>query len=83
MTVQATGNRHAASRATHPFGWLASQHKRPPDKTEERIDEGLEETFPASDPPAIGGASRIDPSKPPREHGRHAPDAPSKPGNPR
>jgi hypothetical protein len=28
---------------------------------EERIDKGVEETFPASDPPAVGGATRIGP----------------------
>ncbi|MBI0325597.1 hypothetical protein I6G79_00745 [Burkholderia plantarii] len=31
---------------------------RPPEK---RIDETLEDTFPASDPPATGGVTRIDP----------------------
>ena len=31
---------------------------------EERIDHGVDETFPASDPPAVGGATRIDPQHP-------------------
>ncbi len=31
---------------------------------EERIDHGVDETFPASDPPAVGGATRIDPKDP-------------------
>jgi len=30
------------------------------DKSEEMIDEGLEESFPASDPPATGGITRIE-----------------------
>ncbi|MGN6650250.1 hypothetical protein [Trinickia sp.] len=33
---------------------------------EERIDHGVDETFPASDPPAVGGATRIDPDQRPR-----------------
>lgn len=33
---------------------------------EERIDHGVEETFPASDPPAVGGATRIDPESSPK-----------------
>ena len=40
---------------------------------EERIDHGVDETFPASDPPAVGGATRIDPDRP-------SPDRPNKPG---
>jgi hypothetical protein len=31
---------------------------------EKRIDHGVDETFPASDPPAVGGATRIDPDTP-------------------
>ncbi|MBJ9965178.1 hypothetical protein [Burkholderia seminalis] len=78
MTAYATGRHDAVSLAAGLFRLAPS---RPPseDKTEERIDEGLEETFPASDPPAIGGASRIDPAKPSGTHERHAPDAPSPP----
>ncbi|RDU97565.1 hypothetical protein [Trinickia dinghuensis] len=33
---------------------------------EERIDHGVDETFPASDPPAVGGATRIDPKPSPK-----------------
>lgn len=33
---------------------------------EERIDHGVDETFPASDPPAVGGATRIDPKQSPK-----------------
>ncbi|MGN6669724.1 MAG: hypothetical protein ACTHKH_22545 [Trinickia sp.] len=43
---------------------------------EERIDHGVEETFPASDPPAVGGATRIDPKSPPKD----SPKNPPKPG---
>src|SRR5690349_20489387 len=40
-----------------------SNEKRQNEKRheEERIDHGVDETFPASDPPAVGGATRIDP----------------------
>lgn len=39
--------------------------KRPAEKNheEERIDHGVDETFPASDPPAVGGPTRIDPDR--------------------
>lgn len=54
---------------------------------EERIDHGVDETFPASDPPAVGGATRIDPSRPAKpgeggasEDGGGSDDTPS-PGN--
>ncbi|KGT02305.1 hypothetical protein Y036_5271 [Burkholderia pseudomallei] len=35
-------------------------------RSEDRIDKALEDTFPASDPPATGGVTRVDPSKPTR-----------------
>lgn len=78
MTVYATGRRDAVSPAAGRLGLATS---RPPskDKTEERIDEGLEESFPASDPPAVGGATRIDPAKPSGEHERRAPHVPTPP----
>ncbi|RQS08751.1 hypothetical protein DIE07_18240 [Burkholderia sp. Bp9002] len=80
MIVHATGSRAARVSAAGLSRLLASQRKPPPpDKTEERIDEGLEETFPASDPPAIGGGTRIDPAKPSGERGKHTPATPSKP----
>ncbi|SFU23954.1 hypothetical protein [Paraburkholderia aspalathi] len=34
------------------------------DKTEEQIDEAVENTFPASDPPSTGGSTWIDPGQP-------------------
>ncbi|WP_322024634.1 hypothetical protein [Burkholderia sp. BCC1977] len=78
MTVSAPGRRDAVSPAA---GLLSQATSRKPsdDKTEERIDEGLEETFPASDPPAVGGATRIDPARPSGERERRAPDAPPPP----
>ncbi|MBR8317986.1 MULTISPECIES: hypothetical protein [Burkholderia cepacia complex] len=78
MTAHAPGRRDAVSPAV---GLLRLATSRPPseDKTEERIDEGLEETFPASDPPAVGGATRIDPATPSGEHERRAPHVPSPP----
>ncbi|BAX61874.1 hypothetical protein [Burkholderia stabilis] len=78
MNVHAPGRRDAVSPAAGLFRLATS---RPPsdDKTEERIDEGLDESFPASDPPAVGGATRIDPAKPSRKHERRAPHDPSPP----
>lgn len=78
MTVHATGRRDAVLPAAGAFRLATS---RPPseDKTEERIDEGLEEAFPASDPPAVGGATRIDPAKPSGGRERRAPDTPPSP----
>ncbi|WP_241303405.1 hypothetical protein [Burkholderia stabilis] len=78
MIAYATGSRDAVSPTAGLFRFATS---RPPseDKTEERIDEGLEESFPASDPPAVGGATRIDPAKPSGEHERRAPHVPSPP----
>ncbi|MGZ2747748.1 hypothetical protein [Burkholderia stagnalis] len=81
MTVHATGGRAVPASAAGLSRLLASQRKPPPDKTEERIDEGLEETFPASDPPAIGGGTRIDPAKPAGERGKHTPATPPKPND--
>ncbi|MGR3907455.1 hypothetical protein Q3A80_10410 [Burkholderia sp. SR8] len=78
MTAHATGRRDAVLPAAGP-GLSAASRKPSDDKTEERIDEGLEETFPASDPPAVGGATRIDPAKPSGERDRRAPDAPPPP----
>lgn len=40
-----------------------SNQSGPKSHEEERIDHGVDETFPASDPPAVGGATRIDPDK--------------------
>lgn len=45
---------------------MSSGSGKPPtghNHEEERIDHGVDETFPASDPPAVGGATRIDPDK--------------------
>ncbi|VWD11774.1 hypothetical protein BLA39750_03277 [Burkholderia lata] len=78
MTVHATGRHDAVSPAAGLL-WLATSRPPSEDKTEERIDEGLEETFPASDPPAVGGATRIDPAKPSGEHERRSPHDPSPP----
>lgn len=39
----------------------APQEQNPTnEKTEEEIDHSVEDTFPASDPPATGGATRIE-----------------------
>ncbi|KWF31832.1 hypothetical protein WL88_16525 [Burkholderia diffusa] len=78
MTASAPGSRNAVSPAVGPRP-LATSRKPSEDKTEKRIDEGLEETFPASDPPAVGGATRIDPARPSGERDRRAPDTPPPP----
>ncbi|MEX3527363.1 MAG: hypothetical protein VB143_09030 [Burkholderia sp.] len=44
---------------------------------ERRIDRALEDTFPASDPPATGGVTRIDPATP-----AHQPPDRGEPGSP-
>lgn len=64
MTAHDTGGRRHVARPHPP----AKQREQPADKTEERIDEALEETFPASDPTAAGGPTRIDPVKPASGH---------------
>ncbi|AYZ61895.1 hypothetical protein EGY31_00605 [Burkholderia multivorans] len=65
---------HAGGDA--PAHGRRTQHSPPPRKhrgdtharhSERHIDEALDDTFPASDPPAIGGVTRIDPSKPGRK----------------
>ncbi|MET3820840.1 hypothetical protein ACVK00_004601 [Burkholderia sp. PvR073] len=78
MTAHAPGRRDAVSPAAGRVLRAASR-KPSDDKTEERIDEGLDESFPASDPPAVGGATRIDPAKPSGHRERRAPDAPPPP----
>ncbi|MGU7810771.1 hypothetical protein [Burkholderia sp. AW49-1] len=78
MTASAPGSRSAVSPAAGSLS-LAASRKPSEDKTEKRIDEGLEETFPASDPPAVGGATRIDPARPSGERDRRSPDAPPPP----
>lgn len=42
----------------------SKEHHSDVDKTEEKIDEAVENTFPASDPPSMGGSTRIDPAQP-------------------
>lgn len=50
-------------REEHPNG----------DKSERDIDEAIEETFPASDPPSIGGTTRVIPEV---AHRKSAPKEP-------
>ncbi|CAB3756222.1 hypothetical protein B7G54_16140 [Burkholderia puraquae] len=63
-------------------GHDAPAHERQPDPSpplkhrdrahtrhsERHIDKQLEDTFPASDPPATGGVTRIEPDTPPGTH---------------
>lgn len=55
----------------------AKERSRAADPTEKEVDEAIDESFPASDPPALGGSTRIEsgddqkrrkaPAKKPRE----------------
>ncbi|HDR9073900.1 TPA: hypothetical protein QDA97_002660 [Burkholderia vietnamiensis] len=47
---------------------LKDQDQTRTGRSERHIDEQLEDTFPASDPPATGGVTRIDPDTPPGTH---------------
>jgi hypothetical protein len=39
---------------------MSDTNQKPEDERDERVDEGVEETFPASDPPAVGGSTGPD-----------------------
>jgi hypothetical protein len=58
----------AIMRIYHP-----EQHQNS-DKSEPNVDKAVEDTFPASDPPSIGGVTKIkpepDPTKPHKEPSR-------------
>ncbi|MFC0399401.1 hypothetical protein [Paraburkholderia rhizosphaerae] len=51
------------------------------ERSEKEIDQAVEDTFPASDPPATGGTTRIDPASSPDKDrsGRPASDQGGKP----
>ncbi|PTB22488.1 hypothetical protein C9I57_01495 [Trinickia symbiotica] len=52
-----------------------AQHQRHTDEhDEERIDRGVEDTFPASDPTAVGGATRIEPEREANGEGKPSED---------
>ncbi|GAB2916897.1 hypothetical protein GCM10027093_64310 [Paraburkholderia jirisanensis] len=62
------------------------QHEQHPhaDRSEKQIDKSVEDTFPASDPPATGGTTRIDPASPsPRGDGPGKPEHSSDKGSKR
>ncbi|MCI0152057.1 hypothetical protein KNO81_40205 [Paraburkholderia sediminicola] len=51
----------------------SDEHRPHAERTEEQIDEAVENTFPASDPPSTGGSTRIVPAQPvSRETGSRA-----------
>jgi hypothetical protein len=61
----------AATLVSKPYGGYAmssasGERRTEKNHEEERIDHGVDETFPASDPPAVGGATRIDPKSTPK-----------------
>ncbi|MGS1019556.1 hypothetical protein [Burkholderia glumae] len=53
-----------------------SERERAPARPEKRIDDTLKDTFPASDPPATGGVTRIDPEPEPPARRSPEPDEP-------
>lgn len=40
----------------------STEQRAPDDKSENSVDDAIEDTFPASDPPSTGGTTRIRPS---------------------
>ncbi|MEK6349440.1 MAG: hypothetical protein V4764_18290 [Burkholderia sp.] len=50
-----------AANALGDTGKPAPNERSTPRRDEKQIDKALEDTFPASDPPATGGVTRIDP----------------------
>jgi hypothetical protein len=53
---------------------LKDHERARPGHSERQVDKALEDTFPASDPPATGGVTRIDPSKPSGKRASREPD---------
>jgi hypothetical protein len=51
-------NRQERKMAINPTG-----QRRPDDKSEKNVDTAVEDTFPASDPPSTGKATKIGPDK--------------------
>ncbi|NIE86801.1 MULTISPECIES: hypothetical protein [unclassified Burkholderia] len=76
---------HRPPQRVHDHGQVQAAGKdQPPPRQqparpaeERRIDRALEDTFPASDPPATGGVTRIDPATP-----AHQPPDRGEPGSP-
>ncbi|MBY8604601.1 hypothetical protein K7N18_07125 [Burkholderia arboris] len=69
----------AHERRTDPSPPLKHQDRTHTRHSERHIDQQLEDTFPASDPPATGGVTRIEPDTPGthddgsrQDKGRHA-----------
>lgn len=57
-------------------GKPAPNERTTPRRDEKQIDKALEDTFPASDPPATGGVTRIDPAPAHQPPDRGEPGAP-------
>lgn len=53
---------------TDPSRPLKPEERTHTRHSERHIDKQLEDTFPASDPPATGGITRIEPDTPPGTH---------------
>jgi hypothetical protein len=58
------GFSESPSKEDHAMSHSSDKRQSERKHEEERIDHGVDETFPASDPPAVGGATRIDPEHP-------------------
>jgi hypothetical protein len=62
----------ASHQTTHPSGQKVPEHlstNRRAGSREERIDQQMEDTFPASDPPSYSGGNHIIGAPPARESG--------------
>ena len=64
-TRPATTRRHTNNPIRRRRSSTATARTR---HSERHIDKQLEDTFPASDPPATGGVTRIEPDTPPGTH---------------
>jgi hypothetical protein len=71
----------AHERRTGPSPPLKHQDRTHTRHSERHIDRQLEDTFPASDPPATGGITRIEPDTPPDMRDDRPRQAPRERGN--
>jgi hypothetical protein len=66
MRLAREGSFSDAQQGGHAMSHSSDKRQSERKHEEERIDHGVDETFPASDPPAVGGATRIDPQHSPK-----------------
>ncbi|QTO51988.1 hypothetical protein [Burkholderia latens] len=68
MNDSTRSGRDAPAQRPDPTPPLKDQDQTKTRHSERHIDKQLEDTFPASDPPATGGVTRIEPDTPPGTH---------------